>query len=60
MQNVKAIPWEFQHALVVADIDRKKIRNVVKNTCTEKKYMLAERFEDQEVIEEKVIGLVDV
>ena len=31
---MKAIPEYFQHALVVADID-KKIRNVVKKTCTE-------------------------
>ena len=37
MQNVKAIPVEFQHALVVADIDKKKIRNVVRKTCTVRK-----------------------
>ena len=35
MQNVKAIPGEFQHALVVADINKKKIINVVRKTCTE-------------------------
>ena len=29
MQNVKAIPGELWHELVVADIDRKKIRKVV-------------------------------
>ena len=34
IQNVKPIPGEFQHALVVADIDKKKIRNIVKKTCT--------------------------
>ena len=33
VQNVKGIPGEFQHALVVADIDKKKIRKVVKQTC---------------------------
>ena len=26
----EGIPGEFQHALVVADIDKKKIRNVVR------------------------------
>ena len=26
---------EFQHALVVADIDKRKIRNVVRKTCVE-------------------------
>ena len=32
-QNVKAIFGEFQHALLVADIDKMKIRNVVRKTC---------------------------
>ena len=35
MRYVMAIPGEFQHALVVADIYKKKIRNFVRNTCTE-------------------------
>ena len=30
IQNVKAISGEVQHVLVVADIDKKKIMNVVK------------------------------
>ena len=37
MQNVKAIPGMFQHALVVAVVDNKKIRNVVRKTCTERR-----------------------
>ena len=40
IQSVKAIPGEFQHALVVEDANKKKIRKVVKSTC-------AERCEDQ-------------
>ena len=28
---------EFQYALVVADIDKNKIRNVVRKTCTERR-----------------------
>ena len=33
---MKAIPGEFQYELVVADIDKKKIRNVVRKTLTER------------------------
>ena len=30
LRNVKATPVEFQHALVVADVDREEIKKVVK------------------------------
>ena len=30
LQNVKATPAEFLHAFVLTDIDKKKIRKVVK------------------------------
>ena len=33
----KAIPGEYQHALVIADIDNKKIRKVVKRACSERR-----------------------
>ena len=33
---MKAIPGEFQHALVIADIDKRKIRKVVRKTCAER------------------------
>ena len=33
IQNVKAIPGEFQHALLIEDIDKRKIRKVVRKTC---------------------------
>ena len=36
IQNVKAISGEFQHALVVADID-KKIKNVLRKTPTDRR-----------------------
>ena len=36
-QNAKAILGEFHHTLVVADIDKKKIRNVVRKTCAERR-----------------------
>ena len=35
IQNVKAIPGEFQHALVIVSINRKKIRIVVKTLIYE-------------------------
>ena len=36
-ENVMAILGEFQHALLVAYIDKRKIRNVVRKTCTERR-----------------------
>ena len=37
MRSVKTIPGEFQHVLVIADIDGKKIRKVVRETCAERR-----------------------
>ena len=37
MQNVKVILGDYQCALVVADIEKKKIMNVVRKTCTVKR-----------------------
>ena len=34
---MKAIPGVFQNVLAVADIDNRKIGNVVKKTCVEKR-----------------------
>ena len=47
MGNVKAIPVEFQHSLVVADIDKKCSE---KDMRCEKKDRFAERCEDQQAI----------
>ena len=33
---MKAIPGEYQHTLVVADIHNKEIRNVVTKMCTDR------------------------
>ena len=58
IQNIKAIPGEFQHAFAIADIDVSKIRKVVRMTCAEitllKDVKIGKRFE------EKVTALVDV
>ena len=47
---MKAIPGEYQHAIVMADIDMGKIRKVVKKTCFERRNITAERCEEQEAI----------
>ena len=58
--NVKAIPGEFQHALLVAYVDKKiYIRNVVKKTCAERrKIRLQEDVNIRKQFEEKVLELV--
>ena len=60
MQNMKAIPGEFRHALVMADIDKIKIRNVVRKTCAERrKITLLKDVKIRKQFEEKVTELVD-
>ena len=34
LKDVKAIPWEMQHRLVVTNIDKNKLKKVVKNGQT--------------------------
>ena len=61
MQNVKAIPGEFQHALVIVEIDKQKIRNVVRKICVERrKISLLRDAKIRKQLIEKVIKLVDV
>ena len=44
-------PWELQHALVAADIDKRKIMNAVRKTRAERrKISLLKDLKDQEVI----------
>ena len=58
---MKTIPGEIQHALVIADIDEKKIRNVVRKTCAERrKITLMEDVKIRKRFKEKVTELVDV
>ena len=57
---MKAIPGEFQHALVIADIDKRKIRKIVRKTCTEKiKLFFQKDVNIMKLFEEKIIELVD-
>ena len=58
---MKSIHWEFRHALVIADIDKKKIRKVVRKTCAEtRKISLLKYLKIRKRLEEKVIKLVDI
>ena len=51
---MKAIPGEFQHALVIADIDKRKIRKVERKTCAERrKITLLKDVKIKKGIEEK-------
>ena len=34
LKDVKTIPWELQHRLVVTDINKRKLKKVVKNEQT--------------------------
>ena len=57
---MREIPWEFQHAVVVAHIDKMKIRKVMRKSYVERRKT---NFLDDEIVKifkEKVIELVDV
>ena len=61
MQNVKAILGKFCHTLLVADMDMRKIKNVVKKTCIEgRKICLLKDEKIKKTFEEKVVELVVV
>ena len=56
-----AIPGEFQHALVIADIDKKKLRKVVRKTCAVIiKIHLLNDVQIWKRFEEKIVKLVNV
>ena len=58
---MKVIRGVFQHALVVADIDRQKIRNIVSKIYTERRQIsLLIDVKTGKRFEENVIKLVDV
>ena len=58
---MKVIPWELQHRLLVADVDKIKLNKVVKEESRVKRvvWKLKER-EMQEKFERRVEELVDV
>ena len=60
IQNVKAIPVEFQHALVIAGIDDRKILKVERKACAlRRKITLLKDVMIRIRFEEKVIKLVN-
>ena len=51
----------YQHASVIADVDKRKIRKVVRKTCDERRKIgLMKGVKIRNRFEEKVIELVDV
>ena len=61
IHNEKTIPGEFQHVLVIADIDKSKIRQVVRKSCAERrKITLLKDVEIRKRSGERVTELVDV
>ena len=59
--NEKAFTGEFLHALVIANIDKRKIRKIVRKTCAERrKITLLKDVKIRKRFEEKVIKFVDV
>ena len=61
LTDVKVIPWELQHRLLVAEVDKRKLNKVVKKESRVKRmvWKLKER-EMQEKFERRVKELVDV
>ena len=58
---MKAIPGLFQHASVIADVDKRKTRNVVRKTCAEaRNTTLLKDVKIRKRFGEKVTELVDV
>ena len=61
MKDIKVIPWELQHRLLNADVDKRKPNKVVKKKSRGKRlvWKLKER-EVREKFEKRVEELVDV
>ena len=61
IKNVKAISRKLKQALVIADIDKRKISKVVRKTCAERrKITLLKVVNIRKRFEEKVKKFVDV
>ena len=60
LKNVKAIPWELQHRLVVADIEKKKLKKIVKNEQTFRRIWKLKENNVKTKFQERVRKLVDV
>ena len=57
---MKAIPGDFQHALVTADIVKREIRKVERRPCDERRMItLLKDVKIRKLFEENVTKLVD-
>ena len=59
MKDVKVIPWELQHRLLVADVDKRKLNKVIKKESRVKRmvWKLKER-EMQGKFERRVVRII--
>ena len=61
LQTVMAVLGEYQNALVLANVDTKKIRNVMRKTCAvRRRICLLKDVKTRKRFEEKVIEFVHV
>ena len=60
LKDVKAIPWELQHRLVVTDIDKRKLRKVVKNEQIFRRVWKLKENNMKTKFQERARELVDV
>ena len=56
LRNVKVIPGEFQHRLVVTDLVKKKMKKVVRNEAIERKKVLKLNEDDTRAIFKGRVG----
>ena len=59
LKDVKAIPWELQHRLVVTDIDKRRLKKVVKKTIRRRVWKL-KKNNMKARFQERVKKLADV
>ena len=60
LKDMKAIPWKLQHQLMVTDIDKRKLKKVVKNEQTFRRVWELKENNMKTKFQERVKELVDV
>ena len=61
LKGVKAIPWELHHRMVVTDVDKRKLKKVVKNNQTFRRRVWKLKENNMKTkFQERIRELVDV
>ena len=60
LKDVETIPWELQHRLVVTDMDKRKLKKLVKNEQTFRRVWKLKENDMKTKFQERVRELVDV